>query len=470
MKRVERHVIKPSHKFFYEADRLAFASKNLYNTVMYTVRQSFIYGHGVPSWGKLDKWFQSSSQSKARPAKVSQLVIKQVSDAWDTYFKALAAYNEDASKFTGKPKLPGYKDKDGRNLVKFNDQAVSKKLLELGIAKLSGTSIELHTGCALRRLFEKTPQGAAACRSNLIESRIVPKDSGYYIIEIVYESSLEELRPKLPNDDWTRLKRVASVDLGLDNLATVTFNFVEQPITISGKPIKSANQWWNKQVARLRGLLPSTQKSSKRIENLTRKRNNQIDTYLHQSSKRLVDELVQLNIDTLVIGKNAQWKTGINLGRRNNQNFVTIPYNKLIQMVTYKCEAVGITVIVHEESYTSQASFLDWDNIPTYDENEQKPTFSGKRIKRAWYKTSDGIIIHADVNASFNIGRKVIPTAYSAFKEVVTRDRGCRAVRKQFLSVVVHPRRITAGSRGQSRTASSRSKPTTHATSHICPC
>lgn len=453
MKRVERHVIKPSHKFFKEAVRLAFASKNLYNTVMYTVRQSFIYGHGVPSWGKLDKWFQSSQQYLALPSKVSQLVIKQVSDAWDSYFKALVAYNSEPSKFTGSPKIPGYKDKDGRNLVKFNDQAVSKKLLDKGIAKLSGTSIELPT---------------LATRSNLIESRIVPKDSGYYIIEIVYENGLEEFIPKLPDSET--LERVASVDLGLDNLATVTFNFFEQPITISGKLLKSANQWWNKQVAKLRGLLTQSQKSSKRIENITRKRNNQIDTYLHQSSKRLVDELVHLKLDTLVIGKNAQWKTQINLGKRNNQNFVTIPYNKLIQMVTYKCEAVGIKVIVHEESYTSQASFLDWDNIPTYDENADSPTFSGKRIKRAWYKTSDGIIIHADVNGSFNIGRKVIPTAYSALKEMVMRDRGCRAVRKQFLSVVVHPRRITAQVSVQSRTASSRSKPATHATSHICPC
>lgn len=455
MKRVERHVIKPSHKFFNEAERLAFASKNLYNTVMYTVRQSFIYGHGVPSWGKLDKWFQSSSQYKALPAKVSQLVIKQVSDAWNSYFKALAAYNEDASKFTGKPKLPSYKDKDGRNLVKFNDQAVSKKLLALGIAKLSGTCIELPT---------------VACRSNLIESRIVPKDSGYYIIEIVYELRQKEFLTKKTDDDWAPLKRVASMDLGLDNLATVTFNFLEQPIAINGKPLKSTNQWWNKQVARLRGLLPITQKSSKRIENITRKRNNKVDTYLHQSSQQLVDELVRLKIEMLVIGKNAQWKTEINLGRRNNQNFVTIPYNKFIQMVTYKCEAVGITVIVHEESYTSQASFLDWDNIPIYDENVEKPTFSGKRVKRAWYKASDQTPIHADVNGAFNIGRKVIPTAYSTLKEMVARDRGCRAVRKQFLSVVVHPRRITAGSRGQSRTASSRSKPTKHATSHICPC
>ena len=136
-----------------------------------------------------------------------------------------------------------------------------------------------------------------------------------------------------------------------------------------------------------------------------------------------------------MIGKNPDWKREANLGRVNKQKFVQIPYNKFVDQLTYKLEAMGIQVVVDEESYTSKASFLDWDMIPTYTPGVKgNYKFSGKRIARSWYKAADGTLIHADQNAAYNIGRKVVPTAFAHLQQIVAKDRGC---------LVVHPRRIT---------------------------
>ncbi len=171
-----------------------------------------------------------------------------------------------------------------------------------------------------------------------------------------------------------------------------------------------------------------------RITNIVRNRNNFVDSYLHQSTKMIVDEFLSLGVTHVSIGKNQQWKTHLNLGKRTNQNFTQIPHTKFIEMLTYKLERVGITVKVTEESYTSRASFISWDIIPTYEPHTKvKHVFSGRRIQRAWYVSKSGFKIHADVNAGYNIGRKSNPEGFDCLKSIL-RDRGC---------LVVHPRRIT---------------------------
>ncbi|WP_017746548.1 RNA-guided endonuclease InsQ/TnpB family protein [Scytonema hofmannii] len=261
---------------------------------------------------------------------------------------------------------------------------------------------------------------------DLREVRIIPK-TGCFVIEIVYNvpDSTEffcSLNPEL----------AASIDIGLDNLATIVFSDPTiQPIAINGKPLKSANQLYNKQVARFRGFLPAGIGTSRRIQNVVRNRNDFVDSYLHSSTKMIVDELLKNGVTLVAIGKNEQWKTSLNIGKRNNQNFTQIPHAKFIEMLTYKLEKVGITVKVGEESYTSKASLIDWDIIPTFDPHHKiKHTFSGKRTQRAWYISKDGLKIHADVNGAFNIARKVIPNSFNCLQEIVGRDRGC---------LVVHP-------------------------------
>jgi putative transposase len=172
--------------------------------------------------------------------------------------------------------------------------------------------------------------------------------------------------------------------------------------------------------------LKGNQKTSKRIQRLTRCRNQKVDNYLHRASRYLVNLLLEKNITTLVIGKNDGWKQNSNMGKANNQKFVGIPYNRLIEMLTYKCQLVGIKVVVTEESYTSQSNFFNLDTLPVYGETEEIPKFTGKRIKRRSLLTQTGFLASSDLLASYNTLRKAFPNAFSY----------------GIARCVVHPRRI----------------------------
>ena len=408
MKTVDKHDVRKNHQWYEYCRKITTASRCLYNACQYAQRLGYFYGHGIQSQGSLDKLFHENEHYQTMPAKVSQLVLQQNVSAWDSYFKSLKEYKKSPPKFTGKPKPPKYANEF--NLVKFNYQAIGKGEFKKSWIVPSMSPIRIPVKPGMK--FE-----------NLCEVRIVPK-TGCVVIEVVYETAqplAATLKPKL----------AAAIDIGLDNLATVVFNDLSiVPIIVNGKPLKSVNKFYNKQIAKYKGFLPPGVYSSHRLKNITRNRNNFVDSYIHQSSKMLVDELVKLGVSQVAIGKNEQWKQSINLGKKNNQSFVQVPHARFIEVLTYKLQQVGIQVTLGEESDTSRASFLDWDNIPTYTlHTNRKHQFSGKRVHRSWYISKNGIRIQADVNAAYNIGRKVIPIAFN-----VLRDRGCQ---------VVHPRRIT---------------------------
>lgn len=390
MKLVERHVIDKNHKWFKEINNLTFLSKNLYNASNYLVRQEFIQKQKYLTNPEVYHLIKTSVDYKALPAKVSNQVLKVLDRNWKSFFAAIKEYNKTPEKFLGRPSLPKYKDKlKGRNIVIYESGAISSKELRNGLVKLSKTSILIPT-----------------TRANIKKARLIPR-YGQYIIEIVYEK--QDAQP-------LTFKGVAAIDLGLPNLATVSSNVKGfKPLIINGNPLKSINSFFNKEKA---GTQSELQKQypkryvSNRIEKLTTRRNNKVDSYLHQSSRTVINYLLRYQIGTLVIGNNKQWKQEINLGRRNNQNFVQIPHYKFIRQLTYKAELAGIKVIVNEESYTSKASFLDLDKIPTYNSVE-KHSFSGKRIKRGLYKSANGNLINADLNGSYNILRKAVPNAFA---------------------------------------------------------
>ena len=318
------------------------------------------------------------------------------------------AYQENPSKFTGRPKLPKYKHKtQGRNLLTYTIQAISKPWLKKGIVKLSGTDIIIPTKV-----------------KNIAQARIIPK-IGQYVIEVVYEQD--------EHYTVTNSIAIAAIDIGVDNLAALTSNqkgFV--PILVNGRPLKSLNQFYNKTKASLQSQLKGKQQTSSLIQRLTAKRNNQVDTYLHQASRWIINHLERHGIGKLIIGKNPLWKQFVNNGQQNNQSFVFIPHARFIEMLIYKGAMKGIKVILREESYTSKASFLSLDYIPSFDDNDIKPIkFSGYRESRGMYKQKgQKIRINADVNGSYNIMRKVIPTVFS--------DGGIEGV-------VVRPIRVTPG-------------------------
>ena len=389
MQLAERQIIKSTEHRFAEIDELAFKSKNLYNAANYVIRQSFVYGWSYINYNEMNRLMKSHQAYKAWPAKVSQQILMILDQNWKSFFEAVKADQVDSSKFTGSPKLPKYKDQvKGRNILVYTIQAITSKQLQKGIIKLSGTNLSIKT--------KVNPD-------QICQVRLVPKCDSY-VIEVIYDKSESTV-----SDD----KFVASIDLGLNNLVALTSNQPGfSPLLINGRPLKSINQFYNKRKARLQSQLKGSRKSSPRIQRLTRCRHQKIDNYLHHAS-RLVDLLVVQQIGTLVIGKNAQWKTEIDLGKPTNQNFVSVPHARLIEMLEYKARLVGIKVLQQEESYTSQSNFLGLDPIPVYGKTDKDVVFSGKRIKRGLYRTSVGQLINSDVNGACNILRKAIPNAFS---------------------------------------------------------
>ena len=406
MKLVERHIVKRSNPIWQQIDCLCFLSKNLYNYANYQIRQKFIFEKIYLGYNKLYHKVKSTPDYKALPAKVSQQVLKLLDKNWQSFFAANKAYKIAPDKFTGRPKLPKYKDKvKGRNLLVYTIQAISKTWLKKGIIKLSGTEISVKTKV-----------------TDIHQARIIPQ-TGQYIVEVVYE--------KNEHHTVTNPEAIAAIDIGVNNLCALTSNQVGfVPILINGRPLKSLNQFYNKTKAYLQSLLPKNQFNSRRIQLLTRKRNNRVDTYLHLCSRWLVNHLSRHGIGKLIIGNNPGWKQSIALGNKTNQSFTSIPHSRLIQMLTYKANLLGIEVTVREESYTSVASFLSLDPIPNYgDKNAKQVKFSGYRESRGMYKQK-GVKtrINADVQASYNLLRKEIP-------EIFTRRgiEGC----------VVRPVRVT---------------------------
>ena len=402
MQLVEQHRIDRHDPRWPAIDAAAFASKNLYNSALYLTRQAFIHEGRRVTYEDLARDMKTSAEYRALPAKAAQWVLKQVALAWKSYFAACAAWEANPARFLGHPKLPKYLDKRGRNLLTYTEQAISRSPKNRGYVVPSGLDIQIETR-----------------RTAIDQVRIVPHAS-HYTVEVIYKC------PVTPaNIDPTR---IAAIDIGLNNLAAVTANQPGiVPLLVNGRPVKAINQWYNKRRAQLQAKLPAGVFISRQLDILADKRARQITAYLHVASRRVVDWLVGQRIGALVIGKNDRWKQAIGLGKRTNQNFVFVPHARFIEMLTYKAELVGIQVQITEESYTSQASFLDGDPLPVYDAANPTPVFSGRRVKRGLYRAADGRRINADVNGAYNIMRKVVPNAFG----------------NGTAGVVVHPVRIT---------------------------
>jgi putative transposase len=394
MQLVEQHVIDRKDPRYGAIDAAAFASKNLYNAALYVIRQAYIHEGKYLDYNAMDKIMQPHEAYKALPAKVSQQALRLLHKNWVSFFEASRAYEEDPSKFTGRPKLPKYKHKtEGRNILIYIKQAISKPELAKGIIKPSMLPVTVQTK-----------------HTDVDQVRIVPKN-GFYVVEVVYtkEPVQAEVDPAF----------CVALDLGVTNVAAIASNREGfAPRLVNGRPLKALNQWYNKRVTELKKKLPKDDRDrvTAQMEQITNKRNRQVDHYLHTASRRIVDFLVKEGIGTIIIGKNPLWKQEAGMGRRNNQNFVTIPHARFIEMIQYKAALVGIRVEITEESYTSQASFLDLDEIPVYDpDDKEEHVFSGKRIGRRnrLYRAKDGRKICADVNGAYNILRKRRPDAFA---------------------------------------------------------
>lgn len=391
VKRVEKHIIKRNHPDWKICDKLCFNSKNLYNKVNFIIRSAFlgkleniedfkglIKNDRFVGGYELIKRMTELNDHDYRSLKPqsSQQVILQLGTIWKSYFKSLKSYKSNTSRFSGRPKMPSYKHKEkGRYIVTFTNQNISIKN---------------------RKIFFSRKDCFKKIRTNKIDFqqiKIVPKLDGSYHLCIIYNKEIENVKGKGYS---------FGVDLGLNNLMAITSDKVDfRPLLINGRPLKSYNWFWNKNKAKLQSKLKEKY-LSKRITKLTFDRNNKVNDYLHKASRLLINKALENEVTSIVIGYNQGWKNEINIGKKNNQNFVNIPYEKLINFIHYKAEENGIRVIMVKEGYTSKCSSLDKEEIRKHE------TYIGNRVKRGLFKTSNRLEINADVNGSLNILRKVI--------------------------------------------------------------
>lgn len=377
--RVEQHQITTQDNRYKEADNLCFLSKNLYNATLYAVRQYYFKNKKYLRYYDVNKQFTHSNNSdyRALPAKVSKCTQRLV----DKNFKSF--FNLRRKGYFAR--IPKYLDtENGKQIVHYEKKAISF-VKRKGYIHLSKTNIFIKTNLT---------------KEEVQFVRIIPKGN-HIVFEIGYNKLIEEKK----KDNG----RYASIDLGINNLMTVSSN-VFTPFIINGKPVKSMNVYYNKLLARNKKLLwkLNKQKSSHRLCSIHRKRMNKVKDYFHKSTHYVVNQLVSNQVNTLVIGYNKGWKQDATMIKSSKQTFIQIPFYTLIQILTYKCKEKGINVILQEESYTSKSSFLDLDEIPIWDSKKNIVTFSGKRVKRGLYKSKEGKLINADLNGSLNILRKYL--------------------------------------------------------------
>ena len=477
---------------------LSNSAKKLYNSALYLFKQQYKQNQTTLSYETLDKLMKNETAYhdyariyKDLPAKVSQQVLKLFAQNIKSFFALKQSEKLDKEQ-KKKVNLPRYYTKNGLIVVNYTNQALSKKAFnEDGILHFSGTDLKIKLDKSFLqeiksfsqinqvRIVPSTKNDKNQRLSDLLNKRdlftieivytVSSSESGKCIseanksFELLYRTSVihkinrktnkittvktEELVEARYTEDF--LKSVAGIDQNLDQLAVGVVRRRSSSgettaFTYDIKYLKSVNQYWNKQKAKLQEeiskqeklleelkyakldfyqtflteyttsrLIEDTKilikKLKNKIKRITTKRNHKIDNYIHQLSRKLINHLSELGVKNIIYGKNVNFKKEINLGKVTNQNFVNIPFNQIIERLRYKALLAGINFMTVEESYTSKTSFLDEEKLHSYKANKPKKgyTFIGNRFTRSLFKSKEGYIIHADINASFNIIRKV---------------------------------------------------------------
>lgn len=393
IQQVEKHIIKKSHPYYLMFCEYTHLAKNLYNHANYLVRKEFTETGKWLRYQDLDKLLKQDidyPDYRSMPvAQSAQQTLQLLDSNWKSFFRSIKYWSKNKDKYLGRPKLPKYKSKDGRMVFTLTNQQLRLTDDSLHFPKsFKGFTMKLR--CVTLSNFEKINQ-----------IRIVPNNQ-IFCVEIVYSISIDD--NMLPDNS-----RYMSIDLGLDNLATIVTNTRLNPTIVNGKGLKSNNQYYNKKLSHYQSIAKRMNNKfyTTRLYRLTQKRNFKIEDSLHKISRFIVDSAISNNIHTIVIGNNKTWKQSISLGNRTNQAFVNIPHQKLIEKIMYKARNVGINVIIIEESYTSGTSFLDGE-LPTKEFYNKD-----RRIYRGLFISNQGIRINADVNAAYQIMKKVFPDAFA---------------------------------------------------------
>lgn len=377
-------------EFIENVEKLDYEARRSYDVEDWFNNEKAFIGDYLSYGGNFIKKVQEAIGTKLKE-KDRQTILRKVCADWNAYFKTKEVMKDTEVKVN----LPGYKRFDYL-VCEFNKQMLKLTKYEkqrlIGFLGLKGRI--------------KAPEWL---KEEEIQATRFKYKNNYLYVEIIYKKEEKKNKKGLKS-------RVAAIDPGLNSITTITFSWMKKPIAIRGNHLKSINQLYNKTVAKLNEKISEYEKikeeaKAERIRELigrvAEKRNLRIEHELHKISKEIVRILKEESVSKLIFGHNKGQKTEINIGKRNNQNFVNIPYNKLISYLEYKCKDVGIEFELQEESYTSKASFLSNDDIPTYIEGDNnKYSFSGTRRRGIYTDNKHNLKIHSDVNGSYNIMRK----------------------------------------------------------------
>lgn len=353
--------------------------------------------HRMLSYGQIDAILKYSEDSAyySCTSQVNQQAIKKTCLSWKSFFAALTAFKKDSSGFLGAPRIPGY--------LRTEQTTAS---FPSGVCRFRKEGD--HTILTLAN-FGDLDLGSIPTEGKFVRLEAVPTGK-MCRLQVTFDS--EEKMPEIPESPI----RMMAVDPGVSNFAACVTNTGSKPILIDGREIKSINQFFNKERARLYGELtkgrnPNDRKrrrTSKRLEAISRKRRDSLRDFFYKTAHTICRYAKEENIELILYGHNVGQKQDAVLGRINNQNFVQIPYMTFFCVLKWVASKYGIAVDLQEESYTSKADCLAGDAILVYgkDKKDTKRVFSGKRVKRGLYQSGTGVQLNADINGAANILRK----------------------------------------------------------------
>ena len=388
---VKQQVKHLSKEDYITIRELCHTAKNLANEAIYNVRQHYFTEGEFLKYEKNYTLLKNSPNYKALNSNMAQQILKEVDGSFQSFFGLLKLVKQGKYAFTD-CKLPYYLPKDGYTT------------LIIGFVRLKGNQLILP----FSNSFKKTHKSVEITIPPILldktikEIRMIPKaNARFFEIQYIYEAECIQRNLNTNN--------ALALDLGINNLVTAVSNS-GQSFIIDGKRLKSINQWFNKENARLQSIKDKqhfSRKPTNRQKAVARNRNNKVNDYMNKTVRRVIDYCIINNIGTLVVGYNETFQHNSHIGKQNNQNFVNIPYGQLRNKLEYLCKLNDIVFVKQEESYTSKSSFWDRDDLPVYNaDNPKEYPFSGRRLHRGLYKTASGKTINADVNGALNIMRK----------------------------------------------------------------
>ena len=366
-------------------------SHKLTNMGIYYARQLYFKAKKGIKKFDLINLYKNNNHYKVLHSQAAQQTLLSVAESFKSYYSLIKAYRE--GKIADRPRIPNYRKKGGLALVSYPKQAL----------KLKDGLIRVPLGKTCKRWFGLDsfyiPMPSNLDFTDIKELRILPRNKCFYF-EFVYK---KEMQQACLNPD-----NLLGVDPGLNNWLTCVSN-VGTSFIVDGQHIKSMNCWYNKQVSNIKENQPQGFWSSK-LSAITEKRNRQMRDGINKAARIVINHCLENNIGTVIFGWNKRNKDSINLGKKNNSEFVPIPTARLKDRIAQLCEQYGIQFVETEESYTSKASFLDGDHLPIYGEKPKDWKPSGRRTKRGLYRTANNWDINADCNGAANIIRKVTTT------------------------------------------------------------